>query len=147
MEKLKPITYDSDLSEFALDRTPFDNDRLTTTLKLEDYSWMDYELSSFFPTKKYGDLDIKFEYYGATKSTLEIEQKIDGNIYSHCIDFDSEIYKKYLVMFMEQHIAHWQSEYAFCGEKIVLDFFNEVLENYIEYEIYSGDDDDDAPAN
>ena len=135
MEKLKPIPYDDNLTEFALERTPLDNDRLTTDLKLEDYSWMNYELASFFPTKKYGDLDIHFTYSGFGTSKLYIRQTWDNKVCCHSIIFDYSIFKKYLVIFMEKHIAHWESKYAFCGEKIVVDFYNEVLENYIEYDM------------
>ena len=38
-------------------------------------------------------------------------------------------------MFMEKHVAQWESKYAFFGGEIVVNFYNEVLENYIEYDV------------
>ena len=135
MEKLKPIPYDDNLTEFALERTPWDDDRLTTDLKLADYSWMSYELASFFPTKKYGDLDIHFTYFGFGTSQLFIRQTWDNKVCCHRIRFDTSIFKKYIVIFMEKHLTQWESQYAFFGGKIVVKFYNEVLENYIEYDV------------
>ncbi|MBR2214856.1 MAG: hypothetical protein IJ849_03735 [Selenomonadaceae bacterium] len=76
MEKLQPIPYDKDLTEFDLTRTPWSDDRLATELTLDDYSWMVYELSTFFPTKKYGDLELKFRYKGYIYCELYIKQTV-----------------------------------------------------------------------
>jgi hypothetical protein len=36
---------------------------------------------------------------------------------------------------MKKHIASWKERYAFTGEKIVLEFYNEVLKNHTKYKI------------
>lgn len=135
MEKLKPIPYDTTLSHFNLYRNPDADDRLETVLKLCDYSWMEYKLTSFFPTKDYGDLDINFIYSGTTLSEMNIKQTLDNHVYFHHIEFESRLFEKYIVMFMKKHISSWKSKYAFCGEKIVLEFYNEVLKNNVKYKI------------
>ena len=135
MKKLKVIPYDKLLTQFDLYRNPDADDRLETQLKLNDYSWMTYEISTFFPTKKYGNLDVHFIYSGTTVSDLYIKQYINDKLYSHHLVFDSKIFEKYITLFMKKHIDSWKSKYAFCGEKIVLDFYNEVIENNIKYDI------------
>lgn len=133
MEDLKPINYEDRDAEFDFRRTPMDYS-VTSDLILEDYGWMSYKLLSFLPTRKYGDLRLSFNYFGATYSVLHIKQTMGNKVQSHRINFNTDMFEKYITMYMEQHIAHWKGEHAFCGEKIVIDFYNEVLMNHIEHE-------------
>ena len=59
-----------------------------------------------------------------------------GNkVLSHRIAFDWDVFVKYITTYMEQHISQWKSEHAFCGEKIVIDFYNDVLMDHTEHEV------------
>jgi hypothetical protein len=47
-----------------------EDDRTNTYLTLHDYDWMNYSLSTKFKTKLYGILEVTFDYFGATFSTM-----------------------------------------------------------------------------
>ena len=103
-------------------------DIVSTTLALNDYDWMQYILKTRLHTKDLGVLNIKFEYYGAKDSMMEVEQTLNGATETIVYEYASDIFKKYIICFMANHIAHWGSKYAFDGEDVILDFYNEVLE-------------------
>ena len=132
MEDLKPISYEDWDAEFDFSRTPWDPS-ITSDLLLYDYGWMHYKLISFLPTRKYGDLELCFNYcWGAG---LYIKQTMGNKVRYHRITFDRDIFAKYITMYMEKHTAQWKSEYAFFGGEIVIDFYNYVLMNHIEHEV------------
>lgn len=132
MEDLKPICYEDRDAEFDFSRTPLDVN-VTSDLILEDYDWRYYKLVSFLPTRKYGDLELCFSYFCGAE--LYIKQTMGNKVRSHRITFDLDIFVKYITTYMEQHISQWKSGHAFCGEKIVIDFYNDVLMDHIEHEV------------
>ena len=134
MEDLKPIPYENRDDEFDFSRTPLDYS-ITSDLLLYDYGWMHYKLVSFLPTRKYGDLELCFSYLGLSTSGLYVKQMMGNKVRSHRITFDTDIYEKYITMYMEKHIKQWKSEYAFFGGEIVIDFYNYVLMNNIEHKV------------
>lgn len=100
-----------------------------TTLVLDDYDWMTYTLTTRFRTKKMGLLNVKFEYCGCTESFMSIQQIMpNNNDFKYNFRFPTEIFIQYLTKFMNAHVASWQKKYAFDGEEIVLEFYNEVLD-------------------
>ncbi|MBR2142763.1 hypothetical protein [Anaerovibrio sp.] len=133
MEKLKPIPYDSKLSQFV--DSEFGGEEMSTLLVLDDYDWMVYKLKAYLRTKKYGDLDVVFEYYGSGTSEMRVVQNTGGKKYLHKIDYDTDIFEKHIIAFMEKHIKQWKSEYAFDGLDVAIAFYNEVLENSTQYDI------------
>ena len=101
-----------------------------TQLKLDDYDWMTYTLCTKFRTKEMGILYVTFEYCGFTDSFMNVEQTTPKNKQlSYSYVFSSELFKEYLIKFMTTHIESWDTNFAFNGEQIVVDFFNEVLDN------------------
>ena len=134
MEDLKPISYEDRDVEFDFSRTPLD-ESVTSDLLLYDYGWMHYKLISFLPTRKYGDLELCFSYFGSTTSGLYVKQTMGNKVRSHRITFDTDIFEKYITMYMEKHIAQWKNVYAFFGGEIVVEFYNYVLMNNIEHEV------------
>ena len=132
MEDLKPISYEDRDAEFDFTRTPCDPS-ITSDLLLYDYGWMHYKLISFLPTRKYGDLELCFDY--CCGAGLYIKQTMDNKVRSHRITFDRDIFAKYITMYMEKHTAHWKSGYAFFGGEIVVEFYNYVLMNHIKHEV------------
>lgn len=104
------------------------NDRTNTHLVLSDYDWMNYTLSTRFVTNELGNVAVKFEYFGATFSTMLVEQTRNGIMYRFTYEYPTDIFSKHIIRFMQAHISHWNEEYAFYGESYVIDFFNEVLE-------------------
>ncbi len=62
-------------------------------------------------------------------STMEVEvTEKSGNHEKIIYGYSTDIFEKYIVRFLQKHIASWDEEYAFSGEDIVIDFYNEVLE-------------------
>lgn len=98
-----------------------EDDRTNTFLKLDDYDWMNYSLTTRFHTADMGILDVQFEYCGMTISQMivtkaETEESI---VYVYSTD----IFIKHLVGYMQNHIKSWNSDYAFNGENEVIEFF------------------------
>ena len=106
-----------------------DECRTSTQLVLDDYDWMDYVLTTKFRTKEQGILNVKFNYFGFLNSTMEVEQILNEKTETVTYVYSTDIFQKYIMKFMEKHIASWsENKYAFNGEDEVIAFFNEVLE-------------------
>lgn len=115
-------------SEDLLFSNEIEDDRTNTYLNLYDYDWMDYCLTTRFKTEEMGVLDVKFEYFGMTTSHMEVKQTLNDTVDEIIYEYSSDIFRKYLIRFLEKHIKFWDEKYAFNGEKEVIDFFNEVIE-------------------
>ena len=109
-------------------------DRTNTYLQLNDYDWMYYVLNTRFRTENQGLLEVKFEYFGTTISTMQVIQNFNENKERYIYKYDTEIFQKYISEFLTKHIATWNSKYAFNGEDVVVAFYNEVLGKYSEME-------------
>lgn len=105
-----------------------EDDRINTFLTLDDYDWMNYALTTRFRTEKLGILNVKFNYFGSATSMMEVEQILNNEITKIKYEYSTNIFKKYIIRFLTKHIASWDDQYAFCGEDVVIEFFNEVLE-------------------
>lgn len=135
IKKLEKIKYDEELSEFDLtNKASICDDRIPVFTTLYDYDWMNYEMKTIMPTKKQGILDITIEYFGTNDSTMKVIQKIDNNEYTHTIKFDTKIFAEFIKKYMTKHMEQWGEKYAFCGEEIIIEFFNKIIENSITYE-------------
>ena len=110
-----------------------EDDRICTELTLLDYDWMNYYLTTRFTTEKLGVLAVTFEYFGTTTSTMIVKQfELNSDKSAiYCYEYPTEIFTKYITQYMQKHIASWDDKYAFSGEDIVIDFYNEVLEKHI----------------
>ena len=106
-----------------------EDDRTNTYLQLNDYDWMSYRLSTRFKTEKQGVLNIEFEYFGTNRSLMKVSQILNDDKKQFEISYDTDIFIKYLKKFLENHIKQWDDKYAFNGEDIVLEFYNEVIQN------------------
>lgn len=106
-----------------------EDDRINTFLTLNDYDWMDYQLKTRFNTENLGILDVIFHHFGLTTSVMIVKQRIDDKEREYLFEYDTEIFKKYLIKFLNLHIESWNSTFAFYGEDIVLEFYNEVIES------------------
>lgn len=116
-------------SEDLIFTNAIEDDRTNTYLQLNDYDWMDYNLTTRFKTEKMGVLNVKFNYFGATFSTMEVEQSLGDKNKKITYKYSTELFKKHIIKFLEKHMSFWGSKYAFNGEEEVIAFFNEVLEN------------------
>lgn len=135
---LEPIVYDDEHTAF--ETTPDDWDPYETKLMLDDYDWMNYKLTAHLPTKEYGKMRVRFEYSGMGKCTMQVSgskgYKKDNDVfknyvhyicYKRAYEFDSELFQKHIIKFMEAHIRNWGEEYAFRGTKEAVEFYNAVL--------------------
>lgn len=116
-------------SEDLIFSNEIEDDRTNTYLNLYDYDWMDYSLTTRFKTEDMGVLNVKFNYFGIIISTMEVEQTLNGITEKATYEYSTDIFKKYIVKFLEKHISFWDSKYAFNGEEEVIAFFNEVLKH------------------
>jgi len=103
--------------------------RIYTCLALNDYDWMNYNLSTKFLTDEYGELKIVFNYFGLIESSMYVT-KTNGDIVEQFVFvYSTDIFQKYITIFLTHHIAAWDTtEFAFYGESYVLDFYNEVIQ-------------------
>lgn len=106
-----------------------EDDRTNTYLNLSDYDWMDYNLTTRFKTEKMGIIDVVFNYFGMTTSTMEVKQTLYGRTKKITYDYPTDIFIKHIIKYLKKHISSWNDTYAFNGEEEVIDFFNDVLEN------------------
>lgn len=106
-----------------------EDDRTNTFLKLNDYDWMNYSLTTKFRTADMGTLNVQFEYFGMTISQMTVIKAGTGEKVVY--EYSTDIFTKHLVNYMQNHIKSWDSEYAFDGENEVIEFFNDVLENHV----------------
>ena len=119
---LSPILYENVLT--LLNATSGGDD-FYTTVNLDDNNWMKYTLSSHIKTTEYGDLDIEFEYFGIVFSEMKVSLRTETYLYR----FQSSLFKKHIVIFLQKHIGYWNKRHAFFGLKEVIDFYNDILAN------------------
>ena len=116
-------------SEDLIFSNDIEDDRTNTYLQLNDYDWMDYNLTTRFKTEKMGVLNVTFYYFGAVSSTMKVEQLLNDVRQEFTYEYPTELFKKHIIKFLKKHIEFWESKYAFNGEKEVIEFFNDVIEN------------------
>ncbi len=104
-----------------------EDDRTNTYLTLNDYDWMDYHLDTRFNTDAQGILEVSFQYFGMVTSRMEVKQTKDNKVKHLTYEFKTDIFQKHITKFLLDHVASWNSTYAFNGEEQVIDFFNEIL--------------------
>lgn len=132
-------------SEDLIFSNEIENDRTNTCLTLNDYDWMNYNLSTRFKTEEMGVLEVEFEYFGIVTSQMNVKQILNGKAYEITYDYPTDIFSKNLIKFLEKHIRHWNEKYAFNGEEEVIDFFNEVLDKGTVKDIAEINEDDNRP--
>lgn len=120
MEELEPIIYDKKISPGDL-RNYIDVS--LTKLVLADYEWVNYTLLVEMMTKEYGELKIKFEYFGAYFSVMEVETEARKHFYQ----FGSKLFEEHIIRFLRKHIRSWRKEHLFNRTEEVVDFYNAVL--------------------
>lgn len=116
-------------SEDLIFTNDIEDDRTNTYLKLYDYDWMDYNLTTRFKTESMGILDVNFNYFGFVLSHMEVKQTLNDTVETVIYEYPTSIFQKHLIKYLEKHISFWDNKYAFNGEEEVIDFFNDVLEN------------------
>lgn len=105
-----------------------EDDRVNTCLTLDDYDWMSYKLTTAFRTEKLGKLAVEFEYFGFTTSSMKVTQTYNNEVKNYEYEYPTDLFQKHITIFMTNHLAAWNSTYAFNGEDEVLAFYNEVIE-------------------
>lgn len=106
-----------------------EDDRVCTDLSLCDYDWAHYCLSTRFNTKENGIIRVQWDYNLFAFAEMMVTQIKDYAVTYYYIEFDSSIFGKYLKKYLEEHTQQWTpNAYAFNGEEIVVDLFNEVIE-------------------
>lgn len=133
--KLKPITYDAELSAFDMSLLSPQHGSIITKLTLLDYDWMAYRFKIWLPTKDQGLLKAEMEYFGCSDSEMTVKQMLDGKAVYHKISFSSDLFEAFIVKYMTAHIEQWGSKRAFCGEQMGIDFFNEILASHISWSV------------
>ena len=119
-EVLEPIIYDKKISPSDLKHYI---DISNIKLVLNDYDWCNYTLLAEMITKEYGELIIKFEYFGAVICDMEV--KTEKRIYS--FQFDANIFEEYIIRFLRKYMRNLSKEYSFDDTAELVDFYNAVL--------------------
>ena len=119
-EELEPIIYDKKLSPSDLKHYI---DISNIKLVLNDYDWCNYTLLAELITKEYGELIIKFEYFGAVICDMEV--KTEKRI--HSFQFDTDLFEEYIIRILRKNMRNLLEEYTFDGTEDVVDFYNAVL--------------------
>ena len=110
---------------------------INTELHLRDNSWMNYQLVTSFNTKNQGKLEVVFEYFGAMVSHMEVKRNVNEKTEKIIYEYSSDIFEEHIVKFIEKHLSSWKEYDAFNGEKLVLDFYNDVIEEGCVWKISS----------
>ncbi len=101
-------------------------DRIFTNLILMDYDWMHYRIQAEIPFENKIVMLIEFLYIGSTDSYMTVE--IEGESIQYV--FSTDIFDKYFEKYLDAEKEAIHGEYAFSGEDIVLEFYNEVMANH-----------------
>lgn len=101
-------------------------DRIFTNLILMDYDWMHYRIQAEIPLENKIVMLIEFLYIGSTDSYMTVE--IEGESIQYV--FSTDIFDKYFEKYLDAEKEAIHSKYAFSGEDIVLEFYNEVMANH-----------------
>ena len=117
-------------SEDLIFSNEIEDDRTNTYLTLNDYDWMNYNLSTRFKTEEMGVLEVEFEFFGFSTSQMNVKQTLNGKVYEITYEYPTDIFSKNLIKFLEKHISYWNEKYAFNGEEEVIDF--EIEKNQIK---------------
>ena len=116
-------------SEELIFSDELEDDRVCTDLKLSDYDWANYNLSTRFYTKENGVLRIQWNHFLMTIAVMMVTQLKDNKLTYYYIEFNSDIFGKYLKEYMIKHMEQWKpNTYAFNGEDVVIKLFNECIE-------------------
>lgn len=125
-----PITGLSPIkSEELIFSNDIEDDRVCTSVTLNDYDWASYNMATRFNTKENGIIRVQWNHFLMTTAVMMVTQLKDNKLTYYYVEFDSDIFGKYLKKYMEEHMKQWEpNTYAFNGKDVVIDFFNEVLE-------------------
>ena len=127
-----------ELHKLSLDDLSYEEDHEPMTyVKLNDHTWMDYRLTFEFTTKEGANYDVEFGYCGTMISSMKV--RIFSTNEEIIYKYRYEIFQKYITRFLLKHIRNWNEKYAFSGEDIALEFFNEVIEKGSKIHTGGGD--------
>ena len=101
-------------------------DRIFTNLILMDYDWMHYRIQAEIPFENKIVMLIEFLYMGSTDSYMTVE--IEGESIQYV--FSTDIFDKYFEKYLDAEKEAIHGKYAFSGEDIVLEFYNEIMANH-----------------
>ena len=68
-------------SEDLIFSNEIEDDRTNTYLTLNDYDWMNYNLSTRFKTEEMGVLEVEFEFFGFSTSQMNVKQTLNGKVH------------------------------------------------------------------
>ena len=52
---------------------------------------------------------------------------IDTKKKKYIFNFDSDLFQEHIIKFLQKHIEHWDSKYAFSGTEEAVNFYNAVI--------------------
>ena len=100
-----------------------------TSLVLDDYDWMNYKLKASLDIQDGKRINIRFEYYGATKSIMVINLIVNDSNLRYIYSYPTEKFKNYITKYMLKHMDSWDEKHAFDGIDMVIEFYNDVIKN------------------
>lgn len=124
---IKPTIIDVNQLLFTYDVC---DDRVNCKVTLDDYDWMCYTFETIFKTAALGILNVKIEYFGASKCQMDVIQWLDDVEYAWEIEFDHAIFQKHCTTYLNAFSSQWGQEYAFSAGSYIIDFYNDVITNH-----------------
>ena len=91
---------------------------------LDDYDWMHYTAEFVFRTERCGKMNIRFEYTGFKDCLMTVTNNGISTVYK----FDHKLFEKWIVKYLTKHMEQWEGVKAFRGEDLMLEFYNDVIE-------------------
>ena len=119
------------LPRFASDKSPLihysdSRDRIYTYLTMMDYDWMHYRIQAEIPLEGVM-MVVEFSYFGNDTSGMIVEIGDSSVEYS----FSTDVFERYLKLYFDRQVeAIKPGTAAFYGGDLVLEFYNEVLEDH-----------------
>lgn len=109
---------------------PLDSDmgRTCTEIKLLDYDWMCYIISTKFTTEELGEIKVIWKYLGSDVTEVKIINRKDNIPLVYIGRINSNLFERYITKLLTKHVKQWKKRYAFSGEDEVIEFFNKTIE-------------------
>ena len=116
-----------------------EDDRINSTIVLKDYDWVTYTWDTRFPVEGKGTLAVRFEYFGMGYCQMYVKQFLPSYVSGleknyvkyYEVDFPVRIWNTYYLKDLEARVENIKSNssYAYNSGILLINFYNDVLEN------------------
>ena len=94
---------------------------ITNTIHLKNIGYVLKKHMVNLHLRRLNNMRLDFE---GIKKQLKYNDETKKYVYT----YPTNVFQKHLTKYLTDHIAAWDSKYAFNGEDQVIDFYNEIIE-------------------